>query len=199
MLACFTLYKSNPAIPGNPIGKASERNGWGGVTPACCTFAAMAAGNLRFLAAEHVPHGGAKCIKHMLWASCLMKSSKNFMSSSTVKSKMVSGPFARSRLRSIATPLRFAFRTSTVRTDVPAKTSRKRMFSNSCFRFGGSGSSHVKAGPPSCFEVLGGVKTSAQSVSLGRPSVCGDTSLSGSSWCAPCQCGDFFPGAALQF
>ena len=60
LLACSTLYKSRPAIPGSPIGNCSERNCCGGVIPASFNFACTSEGNFLFLAAEQVPHGGAK-------------------------------------------------------------------------------------------------------------------------------------------
>ena len=114
-----------------------------------------------------------------------MNSSKNCMSSSSVKSKIVMGPLARSLLRSIATPRKFVFRTSAVRTDVPANTSKKRMFSNSNFRCGFSVTSLVKLWPAgSRFVAPGGVKKFASSSSLWRvfAAVCETWFSSSSCW-----------------
>ena len=63
-----------------------------------------------------------------------MKSIRNCKSSGVVRSKIVIGPFALSVPLSTATPRKFVLRTSIVSEEVPAKTSKKRMFSNRTFR-----------------------------------------------------------------
>ena len=64
--------------------------------PASRNLSEMSCGSFRLRAADPVPHGGAKCMRQRLCCSCTIKSSKNWRSSSKVKSKIVMGPFARS-------------------------------------------------------------------------------------------------------
>ena len=101
------------------------RNGLGNSKPA-----ASKSRCLLFLAAEHVPQGGARCTYSKLYRSDAMKSFKNSKSSAFVRSSVVTGPDVRVALLSMATDLTPNLRMVAVNLPDPEKISIHNRFSN---------------------------------------------------------------------